>query len=106
MVVVVLKRLKKDNDAGLTRDEFVRVIEGRLDGEPRPGKPPRPERPPGAGPPRGGLFLLFDADRDGKLSSGEISAAAEVLKKLDRDGDGSVTLEELMAAAPRPGGVN
>jgi Ca2+-binding EF-hand superfamily protein len=48
------------------------------------------------------LFLLLDSDRDGKLSSGEISAAADVLKKLDRDGDGNVTVEELIAAMPRP----
>ena len=105
MVVQVLKRLKKDNDAGLTRDEFIRVMNARAGGEPptRPARPP--QLPPGI-PPRGGLFLLLDSDRDGKLSSSEISAAADALEKLDRDGDGNVTVEELIAGMPRPDGDN
>ena len=102
MVVQVLKRLKKDNDAGLTREEFVRVIDGRADGAKRPAKPPRPGQFPPGGPPRGGLFFLLDADLDGKLSSDEMSAAPEVLKKLDKDGDGSVSADELMAAIGPP----
>ena len=56
--------------------------------------------------PRGGLFLLFDADHDGKLSASEISASADVLRKLDKNGDGNVTPDELMAAMPRPRGDN
>jgi Ca2+-binding EF-hand superfamily protein len=103
MVVQVLKRLKKDNDAGLTRDEFVQVLNGRPGGEP-PARPSRPPQLPPGLPPRGGLFLLLDSDRDGKLSSGEISAAVDVLKKLDRDGDGNVTVGELIVAMPRPDG--
>ncbi len=47
-----------------------------------------------------GLFLALDADRDGQLSDDEISKASKVIRKLDADGDGSVTLQEMLAAGP------
>jgi len=66
------------------------------------GPPPRGERagpPPGGpgrfGPPALSVLLVFDADRDGELSSEEIAASAERLRKLDADGDGKLTSEEL-----------
>jgi hypothetical protein len=48
-----------------------------------------------------GLFRALDADRDGKLDDGEISEAASVLLKLDRNGDGHVTVEEVGAAGQK-----
>ena len=82
-------------------------------------KPPEaPEKKPGTGPQGppfggrfpgfgaggrpgfGGLFAALDTDHDGKLSAAEISAAPEVIRKLDKNGDGNVTLDELMP--PRP----
>ena len=42
--------------------------------------------------------MLLDSDRNGELSSEEITAAADVLRKLDRNSDGKLTLNEL----PRP----
>ncbi len=43
----------------------------------------------------------FDADGDGKLSKSELENAAKALSKLDKNGDGELTPEELMP--PRPG---
>ncbi|MBX3417961.1 MAG: hypothetical protein KF851_10190 [Pirellulaceae bacterium] len=40
------------------------------------------------------LFQLFDTNGDGVLSSSEIRAAADALRKLDADDDGEVTSEE------------
>lgn len=56
---------------------------------------------------------VLDADKDGSISAKEISEASAALKKLDRNGDGNLTTDELrpsMAqrgemAARRPGGV-
>lgn len=52
-------------------------------------------RGPGGGPPGHPLLLWFDADRDGELSGDEINAAADVLKKMDANGDGKLTRDEL-----------
>jgi len=46
-----------------------------------------PEVPP--------IFAIFDTDHDKELSADEITAAADALGKLDKDGDGKVTLKEL-----------
>jgi len=63
----------------------------------------RPRRRP-FGPP---AFLLKDAldtDRDGKLSTAEIQAAPQALKKLDANNDGKLNAEEIGWPARRPGG--
>jgi Ca2+-binding EF-hand superfamily protein len=83
--------------------------EGRPDGERpemrREGDRPTGERPEGRpefapGGPRGpggvGMFFLLDTDRDGRLSKSEIENATQVLSKLDRNGDGEITPQELM----------
>ncbi len=44
----------------------------------------------------GALFDLLDADRDGKLSGDELTAAATVLGKRDRDGDELLSAPELL----------
>jgi Ca2+-binding EF-hand superfamily protein len=101
----LISRADKNGDKALSLEEFSAV--------PRPGQPPdgrpdkprpeRPDRPRGPGGPRGGppgLFGALDTDHDGKLSGDEISASVEIIKKLDKDGDGSVTIEELVAAGP------
>lgn len=46
----------------------------------------------------------LDSDHDGKLSTGEIDAASEALKELDRDGDGEITMRELGPPAGGPDG--
>lgn len=105
IVVRMLKRAKKGNDEGLTVEDFRKALADRAESEGKPGKPGRPGQgafPPG-GPPRGGLFAAFDTDHDGKLSASEISGAADVLKKLDTNGDGEVTLNELMVVVAPSG---
>ena len=79
----------------------------------RPAQRPLPpmERGDGPGEPGGGrppappLFMALDANADGALDAREMDAAAAALRKLDRDGDGRVTLEEMRPrGAGRPEG--
>lgn len=67
-------------------------------GEQHRGGRQRPEGPP----PRDPFLLMFDTDNDDRISEVEITAAASVLRKLDQDGDGSLTHHEL-PRPPRPG---
>ena len=59
------------------------------------------------------LMAALDANHDGVIDETEIKNAPEALRKLDKDGDGKLTLEELRPprrpegagdAAPRPEG--
>src|SRR5688500_12240744 len=68
---------------------------------------PRPERPggPGAGP-RGmasPLMAALDANKDGELDATEISNATAALKKIDKNGDGKLSREELRPERPAGG---
>ena len=54
--------------------------------------PPRGHRRPPPVPP---LIAVFDTDHDRELSAEEIQAAADVLKKFDRNRDGKISLDEL-----------
>jgi hypothetical protein len=49
------------------------------------------------------LFMIFDLDRDGIISTEEMSLAPESLAKLDANGDGRITRDELRPARPGPG---
>ncbi len=44
----------------------------------------------------------MDADKDGKVSQEEWKGAAEMFGKADKDADGFLTLEELVASMPNP----
>ena len=59
--------------------------------------PPRGDRRLPPVPP---LIAVFDTNRDRELSAAEIQAAADVLKKFDRNRDGKITLEELRLPPP------
>lgn len=56
------------------------------------------------------LMAALDANHDGVIDEAEIKNASEALRKLDKNGDGKLTLEELrprrpdgaVDAAPRP----
>ena len=97
----------------------------RFDGPPDrdPGSPPDPQRGrrdrsrfreqgPGGGPPgsfRGlrphglhPLIAVLDVDDDGAISAVEIEGAVAALKKLDKNGDGQITHEELRPDRGRP----
>lgn len=67
-----------------------------------PGGPGGPGRcgPPPAPP----IFQLLDTDKDGMLSADEIKKAAEVLAKLDKNGDGNLTVVELSPPPAPPQG--
>ena len=42
------------------------------------------------------LFAALDVDEDGEISAAEIAAAAETLIEVDVNGDGKITLDELL----------
>ena len=79
------------------------------------GPPPDNERPPRreGGPPGGGgpegrrpplplFFTALDTNGDGVIDAKEMANAPAVLAKLNKKGDGKLTIEEAMG--PRPGG--
>lgn len=72
--------------------------EGGPDGQRRPeGQGNRPMVPP--------LFAALDANNDGVIDATEIAQAAEHLKKLDKNGDGKITQDEIGGRMGRgPGG--
>lgn len=116
----MLSRVDDNKDGAASLDEFKKGFGGPRPGEPgrpnnpqpgQPGQPPRPGEPnrpgePGRpGMPQGGgdpLVRALDTDRNGELSADEIAGASEALKKLDRNGDGKVTREEV--GPPMPAG--
>jgi hypothetical protein len=62
-----------------------------------PQQQQRGERRPSPVPP---FFAFFDADHDRLLSAEEIKAASDALGKLDRNGDGEITLDEFRMPPP------
>jgi hypothetical protein len=46
--------------------------------------------------------MVLDANHDGIISADEIAAAPEALKKLDKNGDGQLTQDELRPQRPPP----
>lgn len=57
----------------------------------QPPQLPGDRRPPPVPP----IIALFDTDRDKVISAKEIEAAGEALAKLDKNGDGEITLDEI-----------
>ena len=75
-------------------------------GTPNDPGPPRNEGPGGPGgprhhrPPPPPLFRVLDANHDGVIDETEIANASAALRALDKNGDGKLTMDELMP--PRP----
>ena len=66
-----------------------------------PGRGFGPGGPGGPGGRRGGpLLAIFDTNKDGVIDADEIAKASDSLKKLDKNGDGKITEDELRP--PRP----
>jgi len=88
-----------------------------LIGQDTDGRRPPPGAPGGPGGPgaggRGGMMMNFpvmqalDANGDGVIDEKEIANASVALKKLDKNGDGKLTMDELRPQRPpgvgRPG---
>ena len=82
------------------------------DGTTPPSAPP--SGPPGAngpGPGRPGfrrqpppIIAALDANHDGVIDETEIANASAALKTLDKNGDGKLTMDELMGPRPMRGG--
>lgn len=60
------------------------------------------DRPALRGPKALGPFTLFDTNHDGTISSDEIANSAAALGKLDKNGDGKLTADELRPKGPPP----
>ncbi len=60
-------------------------------------QPPRFTRGPLPHP----VLQIFDRDNDRVISQAELSESADALKRLDRDGDGKITFDELVALMPQ-----
>ena len=81
---------------------FAFAAAGLLPQEPqRQGGPGGPGGPPSPG---FALFGLLNTDGGDSLTAAEIDNAPAILRKLDVNGDGKVTADEMPRAAPRGGG--
>ncbi len=104
----IFQRGDANKDSVLTREELLQAAskqsaEGQRQGEGRGG-------PGGGGP---GMMMRFDpilraldTNQDGEISAAEWKAAPQALAKLDKNGDGQLTADELRPNFPqrRPGG--
>jgi hypothetical protein len=94
----VLACLDRNGDGRITAEDS-RPQRG---GNQRPNQKGEPKGPPPDGRPVPPLVAGLDADHDGKISAKEIESAPESLKKLDANGDGELTPEELRPHGPPP----
>lgn len=67
-------------------------------GNPPDQGPPRRQR---NHPPLPAVILALDTNHDGIVDANEIANAPAALKTLDKNGDGKLTIEELLGPRPR-----
>lgn len=109
---------KKEGDE-ITKEEFTKAFGNfakKAGNKRTANKPETPESPEkgkknkgpgnkfqkGNRPPLPKFYILLDADHDHKLSKEELSKAADLLAKLDKDKDGSLSPHEILGPPPRP----
>ena len=118
----IFAELDTNRDRVLTENELkaaFKILDKNRDGEitleelrmppPDGGKPPKkpkdpqgPQGPPPNQPPAPPIVAAMDTDHDGTISAEELANAPESLKKLDKNGDGQLTPEELRPVGPPP----
>jgi hypothetical protein len=95
-----LLKLDADQNGALSPEELQPQRPGNAAGRPqRPegeGRGPRGDMPGRAG--GHPLIAALDADKNGTIDSAEIANSVAALKALDKNADGSVTLDEVMPA--------
>jgi Ca2+-binding EF-hand superfamily protein len=107
----ILERGNRGKDGSFTLDEYRRIIGAGRPGQPqgRPGQPEnRPQGRPGEPMPQGApgtfggpvIFRKLDRNGDGKISKEELQQAADLFDELDADKDGSIDLRELFGTPP------
>jgi Ca2+-binding EF-hand superfamily protein len=97
-----LARVDSNSDGIVDLAEFEKVAQ--FFGGRRPDGAPE-GRPGQGGPVPGGPVLrALDADGNGEISASEIADAAKALAKLDRNGDGKLTRDEIGPPPGAPGG--
>lgn len=104
----MLTRGDANKDGSLTRDELKKMLEAEAAPVGRPLPPPTA----GAGPAPAGnpmarlgpAVVALDADGDGVISTAEINNAPAMLGKLDKNGDGKLTEDEVRPAGGPGGG--
>ena len=79
-----LRKLDRNGDGVLTRDEYLPGIGGS-------GKTPPPMPP---------IVVALDANGDGIIDAAEIANATAALAKLDKNGDGEISYDEALPSAP------
>jgi hypothetical protein len=92
-----LLTLDKNGDGKLTAEELRPPPPAGATNHPNFGPPPG--HPPHPGP----LFAALDTNKDGELDADEIANAGASLLKLDVNGDGKLSREELRPKFPPPG---
>ncbi len=96
-------RLQKEE---ITREDFDRLAARLREGANPPANPRPGAQQPGQAPEgmRGPLFFSkLDTDGDGRLSKQELAMAAYHFDELDQNGDGALDLRELMGSGMVPG---